>query len=528
MESQFTQIKQFLNEVYKRRRLFITVAAATAMMAVGASFFVPKRYEASSTVFIERNIINSLMKGLTVSPSLDERIRVLHYYMVSRDMVVRTLKKMDMDVDQRYSTRTNFEMLVRKCQRETKINIKGQDLFIVSMTDQDPYFAQNYINNLVNIYVEENLSVKREESYGANRFLTEQVTFYKQKLDEIEAKINDFRKQTGIYSTVNEPGLMAQIAKDEDSLKEIKGQQTQALATIKTIQKQLEMLSRSSGRGQGDSIIGENSVSSTDYQIAQLQAKINELLLVYNDQYPTVVKLRDQIEELKKRHDGGGSAPNLNVESDNNNLIMDPIYVDLKMRLNTAQSDLNALSAKEDDLRKSILSNQALLRNFPEDKKTLNDLERERSMQASIYEQLLQRVGVSEVSKQMEISDKSATFRIVDPAVLPITPIGTKRIVLMMLGIVAGLAAGLGAVYIAVLFDTSLRNSQSLRDLGVTVLAEIPFIWSVEDQQLMRRKDKAVLVFAVVCGLVIATMLLHDLLGLKLVDHAIESFRIKV
>ena len=97
MESQVGQIKQFLKAVYTRRHLFIIVAASVALLAVGASFFVPKRYEAKSTVFIERNVINSLMKGITVSPSMDDRIRVLRYYMVSRDMVIRTLKKMDMD-----------------------------------------------------------------------------------------------------------------------------------------------------------------------------------------------------------------------------------------------------------------------------------------------------------------------------------------------------------------------------------------------------------------------------------------------
>ena len=89
------------------------------------------------------------------------------------------------------------------------------------------------------LYVEENLSQKREESYGANRFINEQVTFYKQKLDEVDAKILDFRKKTGIYSTMNEASLMAQIAKDEEALNEIKRQKTESYATIQTIKQQL-------------------------------------------------------------------------------------------------------------------------------------------------------------------------------------------------------------------------------------------------------------------------------------------------
>ena len=52
------------------------------------------------------------------------------------------------------------------------------------------------------------------------------------------------------------------------------------------------------------------------------------------------------------------------------------------MRMNAAQSNLNAMEAKEKELISSVQANKALLRNFPQDKKTLNDLERERAMQA--------------------------------------------------------------------------------------------------------------------------------------------------
>ena len=420
---QIEQVKQFLHAVYARRRMFIVIAATVSLLLVFLTFFKTKVYEVKSTVFIERNVINSLMKGITVSPSMNDRIRVLRYTMLSRDMVTRTLKKMDMDADARYIDAENFQALVRKCQEQTEISVRGNDLFFVSIIDSDPAFAKEYINTLVNIYVEENLSGKREESYGANRFLSEQVNFYKQKLDEIDAKIIDFRREAGIYSTINEATVMRQIEEDEEVLKLLKGQKTQTYATIKTIRQQLDMLRETSTEGFSTSFDGVDIGVGKDYRIEQLQARVEELLLVYNDQYPTVVQLREQIEELQKRQ----QEQPVEVEAmipRNYNPVEDPIYVDLKMRLNTAQSDLNALIAKEKELVAGIQQNQELLRDFPEDKKALNDLERERSMQAAIYDQLLQRVGISEVSKQMEVGDKATTFRIVDPAILPTKPAG--------------------------------------------------------------------------------------------------------
>ena len=251
---QIEQVKQFLHAVYTRRRMFIVIAATVSLVLVFLTFFKTKVYEVKSTVFIERNVINSLMKGITVSPSMDDRIRVLRYTMLSRDMVTRTLKKMDMDADARYIDPENFQALVRKCQRQTEISVRGNDLFFVSIIDSDPVFAKEYINTLVNIYVEENLSGKREESYGANRFLSEQVNFYKQKLDEIDARIIDFRREAGIYSTINEVTVMRQIEEDEEVLKVLKGQKTQTYATIKTIRQQLDMLREMSTEGFSTSI----------------------------------------------------------------------------------------------------------------------------------------------------------------------------------------------------------------------------------------------------------------------------------
>src|SRR5210317_2241537 len=98
MNSQNEQIKQFLQAAFTRRRLFLVVAATVALFIVAGTFFVPKVYEAKSTVFIERNVLNSLMQGITINPSMSDRIRVLRYSMLSRYVVTRTLKKMDMDV----------------------------------------------------------------------------------------------------------------------------------------------------------------------------------------------------------------------------------------------------------------------------------------------------------------------------------------------------------------------------------------------------------------------------------------------
>jgi len=520
MDSPLQQFKQVLQAVIARKRLFISVSALVALLAVAASFFVPKVYEAKSTVFIERNVIESLMRGITITPSMDDRIRVLRYYMVSRDIVSRTLKKMEMDTNEKYANPDAFEGLVRNCQSKTTINMRGNDLFFVSLTDVNPQFARDYINTLIGIYVEENVATKREESYGATRFLNEQIGTYKQKLDEIDAKIIDFRRKTGIFSNVDENQLMTQFAADEEELRAIRLRKNEMQATIQTIEQQLVMLKETLSYGFND----DSSGSYDDARIEQLQGKIDELLIVYNDKHPSVVKLRDQIEELQKRQSENQAAPKAIIDTSTYNPAEDPIYVDLKMRLNITQSELNALTAKERNLAERIAATQRTLNNFPEDKKTLNDMERERATHLTIYQQILQRVGISDVSKDMEVADKATNFRIVDPAILPITPIGVKRIMLMLLGILAGFAAGLGTVYALEIMNDSVKDSRSLKELGLTVLAEIPFILTEADNLLNRRRDKAAFTFASACTVLVGVLLLHDLLGFSFIDGILGHF----
>jgi len=265
--------------------------------------------------------------------------------------------------------------------------------------------------------------------------------------------------------------------------------------------------------------------SSGDSRIGNLQAKIDDLLVVYNDKHPAVVQLRDQIDELRKRQAEGSAPAGSDFASNNYNPVDDPIFVDLKMRLNTAQSELNALASTERDLLGRIAGNEEMLRNYPQDKKTLNELERERDSALKIYEQLLQRVGISEVSKDMEVADKTTNFRIVDPAILPTSPVGTKRILIMLLGVLAGLATGLGAIFALEKLDNSFKGSHSLKELGLTVLAEIPLILTEADNLLNRRRDRAAFTFASACTVLVGIFMLHDLLGMSFIDSILGHLK---
>ena len=175
----FKEIFRYLRALYRYRVLFVT-AFLLVMTGIGVySLALPKVYSADTTVFIERNVIDSLVRGIAISPSIDDRLKVLRYALLSRDLVTKTLEQLNSQIFTK--SEAEQQAYISKLIDRTDLRVRGQELFMVSIKDKSPRFARDYVNTLVGKYVEENISAKREETYGANRFLSEQIAVFKAK-----------------------------------------------------------------------------------------------------------------------------------------------------------------------------------------------------------------------------------------------------------------------------------------------------------------------------------------------------------
>jgi hypothetical protein len=115
-----------------------------------------------------------------------------------------------------------------------------------------------------------------------------------------------------------------------------------------------------------------------------------------------------------------------------------------------------------------------LLREIPAVRSALNDLITEKEKQRQIYEQLVGRYGQSELSKEMELQDKSETFRVIDPAILPTSPVSPNRVMIMLMGIIAGLGGAFGLLVLLGLLNSSVKSVDDVKALGLPIMALIP------------------------------------------------------
>ena len=396
-QEQTIDIRRYLQVIYKKRYLFILLAAGIITAITVASYFMPKMYEASTTVSIQKNYLNILMRDIAVAPSMEDQLKALSIVITNRSNLLRVLTALGIPMDAK--TEIENEKLFRYFRTSTVIkfvsNRRDMDLFTVSYKDRDAKFARDYVNALVKQYVLGSLSTKREESLGANRFIFEQMELYKQKINEIEVKLEQKKKQPGVQAVT---------------------------------------------------------------RLAALEKKYHDLLTQYTERHPEVMRLKAEIEyEREQAPEQKSSAP------------------------------------EDGGVERSAEKAQGTASG---NRKSIADLERDRDAYKKVYESLAASLGKSEVSAQIEVSTQADTFNILEPAVLPLTPVSRPRWIFILMGIVAGIVGAAGAVIVLDMLDRTIKSIDALRKLGLPVIGVIPRIASVEAIVAAKRKDMLAYGFA--------------------------------
>jgi hypothetical protein len=186
-------------------------------------------------------------------------------------------------------------------------------------------------------------------------------------------------------------------------------------------------------------------------------------------------------------------------------------------------AEIAAIKVSEDGMRRYISTNQALLRNIPSAKAGLDKLELEKNNQKNIYDQLFARHGQSEVSKQMQVQDKSTTFRVVDPAVLPVTPVSPDRLKIMLMSIFGGIAGSFGLLFLLEQMDHTVKGVDFVKGFHVPILAVIPHI--PDSLELAAQRGKTIRLFTIagIYFLFILCFPALELLGPTYVDKVLSN-----
>ncbi|HEY0837117.1 MAG TPA: XrtA system polysaccharide chain length determinant [Azospirillum sp.] len=469
-----TLVRLAMAEVWRRRRLALGVAWAFSVAGWIAVMLLPNTYTSQTRVYADtQSVMGPLMKGLAVQSNMDQQLDVMRRTMLSRPNVEQLLRMTDLDL--MAANDDDRERLIQGLQRAIEVRMEGRQLFTISYTSRDPVRAQRTVQSLLDIFVEQNVGINRSDIQNTRRFIDGQIAEYEQRLRETEGKVAEFRRVNAV-DLDNRNSLVNRIQRAEAELQQL---QTTLQATIWRRDLLRVELSRTPAFLSVEQAARGGSGGGA---LADARARLQSLLARTTEQHPDVIALRRQIQALEA---GGAGSPGRSTSSRVPNAVHEQIAADER----SLGVEIDSLQYRIAQAEKTIAEERRLLEIVPEVELKLTQLNRDYDILKQNYDALITRRESALIAQRIEDDTPNIDFRVVEPPVVPLTPSGPPRLILIPAVLVLGVAAGLGFVLLRMILRQSFESTKALRQAF-----DLPVLGRVSDTGVVSGAHRALAV----------------------------------
>jgi len=473
------------------RRRWVLILALTLVggpLAYGVSRYLPDRYKSTTLVLVQQPSIPREIVNPLDTTDIGQRLASMQQQILSRtrlEPIIRQFGLYAADID-----RVSMEELVFRLQKSIDVSplrpmdeTRARDLpgFYVAVTMDSPRAAQQVCTAVTSMFIEENLRLRQQHSEDTTQFLVQQLADAKTKLDEQDGRLANFKIRY-IGSLPDEEktnlnllmGLTSQLDAATQAL--ARAQQDKTFAESMLTQQIGAWQAAQSGR----------SPETLDQQLATLQIQLASLQSRYTDDYPDVIKARNDIEALKRKiaeneEQKKQAAPDKNPKS-----TIEPQQVaQLRAQIHNFDQVIAEKTREQDQIKQQIRIYQDRVQSSPIIEQQYKELTRDHQTALDFYNDLLRKRDQSAMAADLEHHQEGEQFRVLDPANLPDKPAFPNRPLFALQGFGGGLALGLAIAFLLEMKDTSLRTERDIEfTLHLPVLAMVPTIEPLSEKKL--------------------------------------------
>jgi len=316
---------------------------------------------------------------------------------------------------------------------------KTSSVVSVSISDPVSKKAEEFLDNMIEIYNEDAAEDKNFISENTSKFIASRLALIAQELDGVEQDVESFKKTNKLTDIESEAKLFIEGSSEYDK----KGVETEIQLNV--VSSLLDFIRK----GTNSDLLPTNMINDngSDAGASGLITSYNKLVLDRNRilksataENPSVVKLDEQINSLKA-----------NVASS----------------LKRMQSNLQ-IQNRDIKSQEGILNSK--IGKIPVQERQFRVIARQQKVKEELYLYLLQKREETAIS----LSATEPNARVIDAAKAGKVPISPKSKIIYLAGLILGLLVPFGIIYADDLLDTKIKSKLDLE--GKT---QIPFIGDV-------------------------------------------------
>jgi succinoglycan biosynthesis transport protein ExoP len=426
-----------------------TVLRPTILVAVAtlvAVQFITPRYQGQSRVFIESRdniyLRPDVLKDVSQNPVDDEAVTSQVQIILSRDLAREVIEKLKLGDKPEFDPARNGvspitsvlgllglvkdplsmtpeeRVLNAYYDRLTVTPVEKSRVINIDFLSQDPVLAAQVANTIADAYLTRQRQAKEEQAKTASQWLAGEIDTMRKRVEEADAKVEEFRAKANLLVGNNNTTLSAQTLGDVNAqLAVARAQKADAEAKAKMIRDMLR-----SGRPiESSDILNSGLIRRLSEQRVTLRAQLAEQSATLLDNHPRIIELRAQIADLDKQIRAEAETIARSFEND----------------AKLANARLDALTASLDQLK-----NQAATTNGQDVQ--LRALERDAKSQRDLLESYLAKYR--EAASRNSLESSPADARVISRATVSNVPAYPKKLPTVLIATFATLLISSGLV----------------------------------------------------------------------------------
>jgi uncharacterized protein involved in exopolysaccharide biosynthesis len=475
-----------------RRRLKVILIPALVAPLTGflVSYALPPRYTSTSTVLVEGQKVPDNYVPSVITSDFAQRVQSLSQKVLSPSLLrpmVHSLGLVRPEEENKIVGEIQSSMQVEpvittmsqaattpsgKVKKSSGSNepLPG---FNVVFTSSDPVRSQKICNALTTLMVDENLRNRSEIATNTTDFLTRQLEDARRAIDDQDAKLAAFKKQ-----------YMGQLPTDIDN----------NMRMLVSLNSQLDASTQTLSRAQQDKAYTESmlaqqiaawksSLSSSNpqtlqQQLTQLQGQLMQLQGRYTDDYPDVIKTKNDIAEVQKKlkeiNSAAAATPESSEKGESASNSEPPEIRQLRLQIHQYQNVIEQATLDQKRLQNAITVYQGRTAMSPNIEEQYKVLTRDNDTAQAFYKDLLAKRSSAGLGTSMENAQQGEQMHIAVTAELPSAPTFPNRPILAAGGLGVGLAFG---ALIAIFLEFSDKSIRTEKDAAA--IMDLPLLISV-------------------------------------------------
>ncbi len=469
-EEKDVHLRDYIEVLLRRKSIVLVFLIAVVSAVTIASFLMTPMYQAQATIEIKAGKTNIVEFQDVYRTNRDSETQ--HNILKSRNLAKRVATKLPaeslpitkdsgflssiMHSAQSFFMKPEEKNQGQKTEKAIKkisagalmsklevFPIKKSDLVNINFVSEDPLFAATVANTFADEYVNFAHESKLTPTMLGGERLRQEVEEMGAKLELSERELSEYVARSEFIFTKDDKNygnlLTQKLSKLNGALDNATSERISKKATYEEVKKS----------GIDYQVILKNPLMQTlTKEYIDLESEYYNLLAIHKPEYPRMVRLKSQIEKLKKR-----------IEIEEKKTI-DTLYSDYSLALNREK----LLSFEIQKLRQNVNAFQKNMIHFL-------TLKREVETNRELYTSLLQRLKEVDVSAALTESD----VQILDRAQVPRIPFKPKKVYNIILSMIFGLMGGVFLAFFAEYFDRSVKTDDDVeRILRLPVLGKVP------------------------------------------------------